>query len=215
MAEEPSSTAFMDEATRRCIVIDGQPVLRSGVRGLLADRYEVEEVPDGEGALQMLTSVGDFDVAVVDMGTRSDRHLSGMATIRALLEAQPGLGIVAHATRAEGRIASEALDAGATAFVAKDSPANELKRAVDAAADDEEFVDPAAEPTLRRGRTLTRRQREILQHYADGDSTDSTARLLGLSPETVRTHTKAILARLDAHDRAHAVAIALRGALIE
>ncbi len=204
----------MGEGTRRCIVIDGQPVVRWGVRGVLED-YEVEEVSDGEGALQLLTDIGDFDVAVVDMRSPTDRHLSGMATIRALLEAQPGLGIVAHASQAEGRVASEALDAGATAFVAKNSPARDLKRAVDAAAEAEQFVDPATAPSVGRGRALTRRQREILQFYANGSSTEATARQLGLSPETVRTHTKAILARLEAHDRAHAVAIALRGSLIE
>ena len=67
-----------------------------------------------------------------------------------------------------------------------------------------------------RGRpALTRRQREILQLYADGNSTARVARNLGLSAETVRTHTKGILARLQARDRAHAVAIALRTSLIE
>ena len=182
---------------------------------MLEDGWEVEEVPDGEGALQLLTDVGEFDVAVVDMRAATDRRLSGMATIRALLEAQPGLGIVAHASRAEGRIATEALDAGATAFVAKDSPALELKRAVDAAADAEQFVDSATAPSVGRGKALTRRQREILQSYANGHSTGATAKALGLSPETVRTHTKAILARLKAHDRAHAVAIALRRSCIE
>ncbi len=205
----------MGEGTRRCIVIDGQPVLRWGVRGVLEDGWEVEEAPDGEGALQLITDVGDFDVAVVDMRSATDQRLSGMATIKALLEAQPGLGIVAHASRAEGRVATEALDAGATAFVAKDSPALELKRAVDAAAEAERFVDPATAPSVGRGKALTRRQREILQSYANGNSTGATAKTLGLSPETVRTHTKAILARLKAHDRAHAVAIALRRSFID
>jgi len=205
----------MSKGTRRCIVIDDQPVVRWGVRGLLGDQYEVEEVADGAGALQMLTDVGDFDVAVVDMASPTEQRLSGVATIRALLEAQPGLGVVAHADHAEGRVASEALHAGATAFVAKDSPALELKRAVDAAAESEEFVDPATVPPPRRGGALTRRQREILQLYAGGNSTAATAARLGLSPETVRTHTKAIFSRLDARGRAHAVAIALRGALID
>ncbi len=65
------------------------------------------------------------------------------------------------------------------------------------------------------GLRLTRRQRQIIQLYADGQSTARVAKRLGLSAETVRTHTKAILARLGAQDRAHAVAIALRSSLIE
>jgi DNA-binding NarL/FixJ family response regulator len=115
-------------------------------------------------------------------------------------------------------VAAEAMRAGARAYVSKSSPASELSRAVDAAAGDAEtFVDPAADPSgvAASAPILTRRQRQILQLFADGNSTDRAAKSLGLSPETVRTHTKAVLARLKARDRAHAVAIAFRGSLIE
>ena len=113
-------------------------------------------------------------------------------------------------------MAVEAIRAGARAYVWKRSPAQELSRAVEAAADAETFVDPAAAPGADRNNSpLTRRQREILQLFADGHSTDRAARALGVSPETVRTHAKALLGRLHARDRAHAVAIALRGGLIE
>jgi DNA-binding NarL/FixJ family response regulator len=204
---------------RRCLVVDDQPVVRLGVRGLLEDRYEVDEAEDGEGALRLLTDVGDFDVVIVDTGRMAgaDSKLSGTAVIRALLKKRPGLGIVAHSERPERHIAAEAMRAGARAFVAKSSPAQELNRAVEAAADSGTFIDPAANPE-RRGsasRTLTKRQRQILQLIADGHSTARVANALGLSEETVRTHTKAILSRLDARDRAHAVATALRSGLIE
>ena len=63
--------------------------------------------------------------------------------------------------------------------------------------------------------SLTHRQREILQMLADGGSTTHAARELDLSEETVKTHTKHILARLNARNRTHAVAIALRSSLIE
>ena len=69
-------------------------------------------------------------------------------------------------------------------------------------------------PKGSRGK-LTRRQREILQLLADGESTTVAARELGLSEETVKTHTKNVLARLGARNRTHAVAIALRESLIE
>lgn len=205
---------------RRCLVVDDHPLVRLGVRELLNDRYRVDEAADGEGALQLLTDVGDFDVAIVATGrSGSAERLSGTAVIRALLEARPGLGIVAHSERPERHVAAEALRAGARAFVAKSSPAGELSKAVEAAAESETFVDPAAAPQKqgrggRATRTLTKRQREILQLLADGSSTAQIAHALGLSEETVRTHTKATLARLDARDRAHAVAIALRSGLI-
>ena len=55
---------------RRCLVIDGHPTIRLGVRGLLASRYEVEEASDGRGALELLTALGDFDVAIVERCAR-------------------------------------------------------------------------------------------------------------------------------------------------
>jgi DNA-binding NarL/FixJ family response regulator len=200
---------------RRCLVIDGHPVVRIGVRGVLADRYEVEEAADGEDALEMLTSFDDFDVAIVEVRppNREAPRLTGNEAIRALRRARPGLGIVAHGARPERHAATEALGAGATAYVVKSSSPDALNQAVDAAADSEKFVDPAAGSA--NGPGLTRRQRQILQLYADGHSTATVARRLGLSAETIRTHTKGMLARLQARDRAHAVAIGLRSSLID
>jgi DNA-binding NarL/FixJ family response regulator len=142
--------------------------------------------------------------------------LWGAATIRALLKAQPGLGIVAHGDRPERHLVGEAIAAGANAFVAKSSEPDKLSRAVEAAADSETFIDPAAggrQP--RAGQSLTKRQRQILQMFADGNSTTQVARKLGLGAETVKTHTKQLLSRLRARDRAHAVAIGLRNSLID
>ena len=199
-------------------MIDRHPVVRLGVRRLLADRYEIEEADDGSTGVDLITHLGSFDVAVVELSARGRADgdgLAGTGVIRALRKAQPGLGIVAHAPRPEPRAAGEAMKAGALGYVAKSSPPDALTRAVDAAADAETFVDPAASRRNGAPPTLTRRQREILQLIADGHSTSVAARRLGLSAETVRTHTKALLARLGARDRAHAVAIALRNSMID
>lgn len=200
----------------RCLIVDDQPLVRLGVRRLLDDRFEViDEAEDGEGALRMVTDVEDFDVAIVDTGRRTgNSRVAGTRIIKALLEARPGLGIVAHCDTPERYVAVEAMRAGARAYVSKRSPARELSRAVEAAAEAETFVDPAAGGNHANS-PLTRRQRQILQLFADGHSTDRAARALGVSPETIRTHAKALLGRLSARDRAHAVAIALRGGLIE
>ncbi|MQA73532.1 MAG: response regulator [Solirubrobacterales bacterium] len=202
---------------QRCLVIDEHPTIRLGVRRLLADRYQVEEGADGRDALELITLLGEFDVAIVQLAGGADGAvdaLFGIAAIRALHKARPGMGIVAHGPRPERHAATEAFGAGAQCFVAKSSPVTSLAQAVDAAADAERFLDPAAAGNGTAA-GLTPRQREILQHYADGRSTVQAAERLGLSAETVRTHTKATLARLEAHDRAHAVAIALRSSLIE
>ena len=204
----------------RCLIVDDQPVVRVGLRGVLGDRYDVEEAASGTGALQMLTDFGPFDVAVIDLGRPSSdaEQLSGTAAIKALRRARPALGIVARGARAERQLATEAIRAGATAYVAKCSPPEALNEAVASAAEAETYIDPAAQnggARAPRGRALTKRQREILQLIADGARTPQVAKRLGLSAETVRTHTKAILARLEARGRAHAVAIALRSHLID
>ncbi len=200
-------------------MIDGQPVVRAGVRGVLEARYEVEEAGSGDAALQLITDVGDFDVAVVDMRPPQDSSVTGLwgaATIRALLKARPGLGVVAHGDRPERHLVGEALAAGACGFAAKSSPPDVLSAAVDAAVAGETFVDPAAGGRRpRAGQALTKRQREILQMYADGNSIPEVARRLGLSTETVKTHNKQLLVRLRAQDRPHAVAIGIRSSLID
>jgi DNA-binding NarL/FixJ family response regulator len=200
---------------RRCLVIDAQPAIRLGVRGLLSERYEVDEAENGGEALELL-SFNDFDVAIVELAAANGRDtLTGLPAIRALRKASAQLGIVAYGARPQRHTASEAIAAGATAYVAKSSAASELARAVDSAAEAETFVDPAARKKENGGRHLTKRQREILQLYANGLSTETAAQSLGLSTETVRTHTKAVLSRLEARDRTHAVAIGLRSSLIE
>jgi DNA-binding NarL/FixJ family response regulator len=209
---EKGQTGLSDD--RRCLVVDGHPVVRIGVRGLLDDRYDVEEAADWRGALDALTETGAFDVAVVELDAqdRPKGEPGGASMIRALRKAMPGMGIVAHARHAERHGASEAFKAGASAYVAKSSPPEALEQAVEAAAESNEFVDPA---TNGHGTPLTRRQREVLQLLSDGLSTQDTADRLGLQPDTVRTHTKGSMRRLEARNRAHAVALALRSGLID
>jgi len=161
--------------------------------------------------------VGHFDVAIIDMrwrGNGDGNSITGPEAIRQLQRLAPSLGIVAHGELPERHLASAAMQAGASAFVARTTGPQELRRAVDAAVAQENFVDPALPPKGSRGK-LTRRQRQILQLLADGESTLVAARELDLSEETVKTHTKNALARLGARNRTHAVAIAVRECLID
>jgi DNA-binding NarL/FixJ family response regulator len=198
-------------------VVDDHPLVRLGVRGVLGDSFEIHESSSREEALGLVRDIDDFDVAIVDMRWRLNgpgASISGQDTIRAMHRSSPVLGIVAHGERPERHIASAAMQAGASAYVARTAGPAELRRAVNAAAAQESYVDPAVPPKGSRGK-LTRRQREILQLLADGESTTVAARELDLSEETVKTHIKVALARLGAKNRTHAVAIALRECLID
>lgn len=187
------------------------------MRRALGSGFEIHETASREEGLGLVQDVGNFDVAIVDVGSRvdgGDSALDGTEAIRAMHRAEPSLGIVAHGERPERHLAASALQAGASAYVARTASADELKRAVQAALAQESFIDPSVPPKGSRGK-LTRRQRQILQLLADGESTTVAARALDLSEETVKTHTKNALARLGARNRTHAVAIALREALID
>jgi DNA-binding NarL/FixJ family response regulator len=196
------------------MIIDSHPVVRLGIKRLLEPAWDFEELADGRGAVDLLASVS-FEVAIVEMRAAGGGAPSGAATIRRLLHHQPGLGVVAHGGRTDRHAISEALDAGASAYVSKHSSPSTMRSAVDAVLTFGSFIDPDVESGGGKGSRVTPRQRQILQLYADGHSTEEAARRLGLSAETVRTHAKASLPRLGARDRAHAVAIALRSALID
>ena len=197
-----------------CLVIHTHPIVQIGIRTLLAPEWSTDELVDGSAALELLTSVGSFDVAVVELRAATGQGApSGTATIRDLQRAQPALGIVALGGSLDRHAVRDALDAGALGYVSRRSTASTLRQAVEAAAEHEPFVDPEVDSSARGA--LTKRQREVLQLFADGFSTGQAAHRLGLSEETVRTHAKASLHRLGARDRTHAIAMAMRGALIE
>jgi DNA-binding NarL/FixJ family response regulator len=188
------------------------------VRRALQDEFEVQEATSRNEAIDLVRDVGSFDVAILDMrrwsGDLQLEPIDATEAIRTLLKTEPGLGIVAHGDRAERHLASAALQAGASAYLSRTASAELLQQAVRAALAQERFVDPAVPPRGSRGK-LTKRQREILQLLANGESTTVAARELDLSEETVKTHTKNALARLGARNRTHAVAIAIRESLIE
>ncbi len=184
---------------------------------MLEDDFEVHETARREEGVDLIRDIGDFDVAIVDMRWRSNgiaASISGAEAIRILRRSSPVLGIVAHGELPERHLASAALQAGASAYVARTTAPQELRKAVDAAAAQERYVDPAVPPKGSRGK-LTRRQRQIMQLLANGESTTVAARELDLSEETVKTHIKTALARLGARNRTHAVSIALRERLID
>jgi len=201
----------------QCLVIDGHPIVRLGMHRALGDDFEVQEATTRGEAVELVRDIGGFDVAIVDMRVGADGTVPSIdppEAIRAMLRAEPAMGIVAHGNRAERHLANAALQAGASAYIARTASTEELRRAARAAASQERFVDPAVPSRGSRGK-VTKRQREILQLLADGESTTVAARELDLSEETIKTHTKNALARLGARNRTHAVAIALRESLIE
>jgi DNA-binding NarL/FixJ family response regulator len=198
------------------VIVDEHPVVRHGVRSLLERTWPTSEVTDAEtleAALDMLGK-GTPDIVIIDPW-RAGADVPG--TIKRVAE-QTKAPVVVFTADGGARLLSEALKAGVKGYVRKDSPSDDLVRAIQAARTGDFYVDPSLSSTLvldEGDRTLSARQREILQMLADGMQTDAVAQQLGLSTETVRTHTKRILAKLEAGTRTQAVAIGIRHGLIE
>src|SRR5436190_5983726 len=207
----------MANTTLRVLVVDEHPVVRQGVRALLERGLEGAEVTDAsslQAAIDGKGTDGNPDVTIVDPWRAGGEVESVLST----LTAEFGSPIVVFTADGGARLLSDALKAGVKGYVRKDSPGEDLVRAIQAARDGDFYVDPALSSTIvldDGDKTLSDRQREILQMLADGMQTEAVAIKLGLSTETVRTHTKRILAKLGADTRTQAVAIGIRTGLIE
>jgi len=197
------------------VIIDEHPVVRQGVEALLENTWPgavLASARNLEAALQAEAGAKP-DIVVVDPWKSG----ADVGELVKRLREELGAPIVVFTADGGARLLSEALKAGVQGYVRKDSPSSDLIRAIEAARAGEFYVDPGLSSTivLEEGdRTLSARQRQILQMLADGMQTDAVAKDLGLSTETIRTHTKRILAKLEASTRTQAVAIGIRYGLI-
>ena len=200
----------------RCLIVDDHPVIRAGIRVVLEKAFAGSAISDVASLDDAAEAFSDQspDVVIIDPW----RAGMDLGAVVGRVQSDHGAPIVIFTSDGGARLLSEALKAGVKGYVRKDSPSEDLIRAVEAARSGEFYVDPGLSSTivLEDGdRTLSARQREILQMLADGMQTDAVGQQLGLSTETVRTHTKRILAKLDASTRTQAVAIGIRHGLIE
>ena len=203
------------KSSPRCLIVDDHPVVRAGVRAVLERAWNGVEIADAATIEEAGNAFGgDPDVVIVDPW-KAGIDVNDMVK---RLSQEVQAAVVIFTSDGGARLLSEALKAGVKGYVRKDSPSDDLIRAVEAARSGEFYVDPGLSSTIvldEGDRTLSARQREILQMLADGMQTDAVANQLGLSTETVRTHTKRILAKLEASTRTQAVAIGIRHGLIE
>jgi DNA-binding NarL/FixJ family response regulator len=200
----------------RCLIVDDHPVVRAGVRAVLEASFPKPIVTDAATIEDAAATIDSDppDVIVIDPWHAGVDVAQVVDRLKRELKAP----IVVFTSDGGARLLSEALKAGVKGYVRKDSPSEDLVRAIEAARSGEFYVDPSLSSTIvldEGDRTLSARQREILQMLADGMQTDAVAEKLGLSTETVRTHTKRILAKLEASTRTQAVAIGIRHGLIE
>jgi DNA-binding NarL/FixJ family response regulator len=201
-----------------CIVADDHPAMLAAVVDILTAHGVdvVGRAVDGQDALAQIEAKKPR-IALVDV--RMPR-LSGIELAKRAATSAPDTSIVFYTAYGDRALLSEALDVGARGFVLKEAPLPDLVRAVERVAAGEAYVDPVLAGVLVSSQaadklpSLTQREREVLRLLADGLSNEEIGKRLFISPETVRTHVRKAMAKLEADTRTQAVAIALRQSLI-
>jgi DNA-binding NarL/FixJ family response regulator len=210
----------------RVLIADDQRVVREGlamVLGLLPDVDVVGAASDGDEAVAL---AGDLHPDVVLMDLRMPR-CDGVEATRQLREREPGTKVVVLTTYSDDRSVLEALRAGARGYLTKDAGAAEIRKALRQVLDERAAIDPAvqhhlidaiaAAPSARPPAPpvgLTPREAEVLSLIAAGLSNTEIAERLVVSEGTVKSHINHLLAKIDARDRAQAVAYAYRQGLV-
>jgi two-component system response regulator NreC len=209
----------------KILVADDHKIVRDGLRTLIEKENGMEviaEAEDGRAAVKQAKKLLP-DIVIMDI-TMPD--LNGIDATRAIFEEAPGVKVIALSMHSDRRFVSGMLEAGASAYLLKDSAFEELATAIHAVVANQIYLSPKiADIVVRRFVSksastersafteLTKREREVLQLLAEGVSTKEIAGRLNLSVKTVETHRANIMDKLDIHTISMLVKYAIREGL--
>jgi DNA-binding NarL/FixJ family response regulator len=210
----------------RVLVADDQSMVRAGFRMLLAGEPDIEVVAEASTGREAIAKVARFDPTVVLMDIRMP-ELDGLEATRRILATQGAPRILILTTFALDEYIFDALSAGASGFVLKDDPPEQLIAAVRTVAAGEALLSPEItkrviaqfgrmpRPSTPAGfDDLTAREQEIFRLIADGLSNGEIAETLVISDSTVKSHITHILQKLDLRDRVQLVVLAYKTGLV-
>ena len=202
----------------RLALIEDHQALRQGLE-LLLGREGCDVVATAGDATDGLEMVRRYepDVTVVDIALGAQ---SGIALTRELLQDRASRNVVLYTGSSDVDVLLDGLDSGARGYALKEGAPSELLEAITVVAAGGTYVDPRLRPALLSRRATQRapvsgREREIIGLLAEGLTGDEVAEQLFLSAETVKTHIRNAMSKLEARNRVHAIAIALRDGLID
>ncbi|MET7890406.1 response regulator transcription factor [Streptomyces mirabilis] len=204
-----------DDAVITLLIVDDHPVVRDGLRGMFesAPGFTVlGEAANGVEAVALTASL-DPDVVLTDLRMPGG---SGVEAIAELTRRGARAKVLVLTTYDTDSDTLPAIEAGATGYLLKDAPREELFTAVRAAAQGRTVLSPAVASRLVSAvrapaptqDSLSAREREVLALVAKGTSNREIARVLFISEATVKTHLTHLYAKLGVNDRAAAVAVA-------
>jgi len=209
----------------RVLVADDQSMVRAGFRMLLTGEHDIEVVAEASNGLEAVAETRRVNPAVILMDIQMP-EIDGLEATRRILAANPAARILILTTFGLDEYVYEALCAGASGFVLKDDPAEQLIAAVRTVAAGNALLSPAVTKRVIRQFTrmprpvppkevdeLTEREREILRLIATGLSNAEIGQELYISETTVKTHVTHILQKLGLRDRVQAVVLAYQTGL--
>ena len=202
----------------RLVLVEDHQALREGLELLLGrDGIEVLGTAGSATEGRELVERLNPDVSLIDIRLGEE---SGIELTAQLIDADPDRRIVLYTGSADVDLLISGLDSGARGYALKDGTPTELKTALRTVAEGGTYVDPRLHPALlsrkatQTQRVLSKREREIMDLLAQGLTGEQVAERLFLSPETIKTHIRNAMSKLEANTRVHAIAIALRDGFI-
>lgn len=211
----------------RILLADDHTVMRSGLRALLERQQNFEVVGEADNGREAVSLCASLlpDIVIMDVGMPL---LNGVEATKAVLKQSPSTGVVMLSMHSDEVYVMRSLQAGARAYLLKDSAAPDLLSAIDAVSHGKSFFSPAIRNLLaedfvqvlrQKGAVdsyelLTTREREILQLLAEGKSNKEVAADLNISLYTVETHRSNILEKLGLHTPAELILYAVRKGII-
>jgi DNA-binding NarL/FixJ family response regulator len=212
------AVAMNDEARRiRIMMVDDHPLFREGVAAVLASQQDMElvaEAVDGDEALGLFRR-HQPDVTLMDLQLPG---MSGLDAIRNIVSEFPRARIIVLTTYQGDMQATRALKAGAVGYLLKSTLRKELLFTIRQVHDGHRHVPSEVARVIAEhvaDDVLSMRELQVLGHVAGGFSNKRIATHMGISVETVKTHMKSILAKVNAKDRTEAVVIAMRRGIID
>jgi DNA-binding NarL/FixJ family response regulator len=209
------------------LVADDQSMVRAGFRMLLGGEPEIEVVAEASNGNEAVFQAAKFHPTVILMDIRMP-ELDGLEATRRILAADPAARVLILTTFDLDEYVYEALRAGASGFVLKDDPPEQLIAAVRTVAAGDALLSPGVTRRVIRQFTsrtraevpkgvdeLTEREREIFRLVADGLSNTEIGERLYISETTVKTHVSHLFSKLGVRDRVQAIVIAYQSGLFE
>ena|SRR5579859_4227441 len=203
----------------RLVIADDHPVVRAGLQGMLASQLDFEIVGEATTGAEAVALAAALLPDVILMDLRMT-ELDGVAATAAIRKQQPAIQVLVLTTYDSEGDVLRAIEAGATGYLMKDTPRDQLFSAIRTVAQGKSALAPAIATRLLRhistpaGESLSAREIEVLTLVARGASNKEIARALHISEATVKSHLIHIFSKLGVADRTAAVTVGLERGLL-